>query len=225
MRGSWVWLAVIAVVLCGCGAESTPAPKSAPCKSAQNDKIGPYNEGGPAYGGKAPHLATLIKSDYLPEKVLEEDVDTATDVPVLPVSWQPELTADGSVKYDPVQDGDHGPAYAAQIQLVVCEYLISVGAAIPDAQCGQYISEDTIGRPGIFVDVVRARYRYEVREAKTARLLGTFELNGSGSLPREGVCPQYLNDAKRGIASGVADVVTDKALETALKPYVLGTKR
>jgi hypothetical protein len=222
------WLVILAVVLCGCQPESKPAEPeaSAPCVMSNSHKIAPYNADGAPYAGRAPHLATLIKSDYRPEALNSYALSAGTGSPRLPAKWEPPLRADGSIVVRARQDGDHGPTYAAAVQLVVCEYLVSVGSVLQQ-KCGQYGALNETGGIPLMLYIRPARYRYEVRESRTGELRGAFELNSGnseGETVPEGVCPDVVGKVD-GYYPDVPDTVTDATLATALKPYVLTLRR
>ncbi|MGW4484695.1 hypothetical protein ACWEOE_12720 [Amycolatopsis sp. NPDC004368] len=70
------------------------------------------------------------------------------------------------------------------------------------------------------LDLVHVRYRYEVREATTAVLVGTFELDSDGSHTRiDQLCPASIPVGTPG-DTVVPDSVPDGAFADALRPYV-----
>ena len=69
--------------------------------------------------------------------------------------------------------------------------------------------------------MLRVRYRYDVRQAKTATLVGTFDLDSNGrQTPKDLYCPESVSSTNTADAAGMADVVADNDLAAALRPYV-----
>ncbi|MEV4571504.1 hypothetical protein AB0K12_47820 [Nonomuraea sp. NPDC049419] len=107
-------------------------------------------------------------------------------------------------------------AYRAQIQLVVCEHLKSVGKRV--TFCDYQVSW-TIGTPSpeairpFSIPAVDAKYTYTVHEARTGRLVKTFRLPG-----KEIRCPQSLRDDER---NAVAPLRPDEdELDRRLRPLI-----
>jgi len=70
------------------------------------------------------------------------------------------------------------------------------------------------------IAVHRLRYRYEVRQARTAALVGTFELDSDAyRTPVNLFCPDRV-DGKAAENAVVAEVVADEKLATAQRPYI-----
>lgn len=122
-------------------------------------------------------------------------------------------------------------------QLVVCEYLASTGQPV------NYCAFMAIGnRPGpqsYSIPIVTAQYTYEVREARTGRLVTTFNLPGGsafyeqsqntiGPLPIPALCSASPLDPPSGPldSSGVEHSVQipvpvdDQSLADALRPFI-----
>lgn len=132
--------------------------------------------------------------------------------PKLPAEWEPVPEPSQDPDKRQIQDGRHGAAYAAKVQLVVCEYPVSVGK---DAgySCGPYTNVGPLG-------VYHLRYHYEVRDARSATVVGTFDLDSDAyRTPVNLFCPDRI-PATTSKDDVVAEVVSAEDLANALRPYV-----
>ncbi|RSM34841.1 hypothetical protein DMA12_46675 [Amycolatopsis balhimycina DSM 5908] len=86
--------------------------------------------------------------------------------------------------------------------------------------CSSYTPSgvDTPGGEALEVDHVQ--YRYEVRQSRTAALVGTFDLDSDGRHTLVDLqCPDHIG-AGSSKDSAVAEVTADSDLATALKSYI-----
>ena len=200
--GRWIALP-LALTLSGlvaCGGNDGgdgPPPSAADRACPPDDAAGgrprpePYAPDGTPYAGAGPHLVTLIK-------VEPADPDLLLNMPrpLLPSGWQPP-SEDGPYSYEedyPAfafndNDGMHGGRHRSMVQLVVCEYLESTGEAFMQCPYDEVVviagdapataPEDSGPYADFGLEVVEARYSYEVYEATTAELVARFQLSSS----------------------------------------------
>ncbi|SEB30028.1 hypothetical protein SAMN04490356_0138 [Streptomyces melanosporofaciens] len=151
-------------------ASRSPSPSPSPTPSADSiaqacgdtqfdaDDVLPWDPEAPAYTGGGTHSVTLFKGgpDF-DESGTESDAE-ADDEPKLPDKW----------------------ASSSDPELIVCEFLAkeSVGAQLITCEYEELGGDGSVSTR---VPVYSAGYSYRVLEAKTGRLVDTFNLSGSVS--------------------------------------------
>lgn len=151
-------------------ASRSPSPSPSPTPSAESiaqacgdtrfdaDDVLPWNPAAPAYTGGGTHSVTLFKGgpDF-DESGTESDAE-ADDEPKLPDKW----------------------ASFGDPELIVCEFLAkeSVGGQLITCEYEELGGDGSVSTR---VPVYSAGYSYRVLEAKTGRLVDTFNLSGSVS--------------------------------------------
>ncbi|MEV6285114.1 hypothetical protein [Kribbella sp. NPDC051770] len=156
-----------------------------------SDMVHPLDKKAPEYAGAAPH------SVYVPGPG-----DKLTDYK-LPEGWAKDPWANGPK-----------PTPATLPQLYVCEYELSRDPTT-STPCGNYTGHGST----VALTVQSARFRYEVREARTAKVLGSFEL---ASAPfDEKLCPGIVYHSASSSPDAELIPAADAQFTAALKPYVL----
>lgn len=219
--------------LVGCGGDETrdgPPPAAAERACPPDDAAGgrprpePYDPDGTPYAGAGPHLVTLIKVDPA-----DHDLLLNMPRPLLPPGWQPP-SEDGrysNEEDDPAfafndNDGMHGDRHRSMVQLVVCEYLESTGEALRSCPYDEVViygdpaaaPEDSGPYADVSLEVVEARYSYEVYEATTAELVTRFQL--SSSREHGYACP----DEAPGDGYTIPMPVAEADITEELRPFV-----
>ncbi|MFJ8469994.1 hypothetical protein [Streptomyces swartbergensis] len=148
----------------------SPSPSPTPTPSAESvaqacgetqfdaDAVLPWNPEAPAYTGGGTHSVILVKGGPDFDEMGTESEAEADDEPKLPGKW----TSSG----DP--------------ELIVCEFLVeeSVGGQLITCEYEELGGDGSVSTR---VPVYSAAYSYRVLEAKTGRLVDTFNLSGSVS--------------------------------------------
>ncbi len=232
---TFVVLAGVGAALFGTlsGGQSRPSDPADACPSSATPAKAPppFDPRGARYAGSGPHPMVLMRDvepGLLADRAVDLVGDTASDVPHIPGAWLPPGNF-GDNYHDPASYSN-GARYKAATQLVVCEYLESVGKRdgscpyVPQKSMTDASPPDDPSDVGGDVPVVRARYRYNVYQARTAELVTAFELPGfyAKSNPL-GPCPQEIPG---GVPTDgqIPEPVSDTALQAKLRPLVEGTR-
>ncbi|WP_405059762.1 hypothetical protein OG474_44510 [Kribbella sp. NBC_01505] len=150
-------------------------------------RIIPLNKKAPKYTGAGPHPVTFRKGHGW---TVDYTSYTTLDRYALPAGWESET----------------------QPQLLVCEFLLTIGEANLD--CGPY------GRTAVALVLRTGRIRYEIREARTAKVVGSFELDSAPF--NEKMCPGAIFYTSSSSPQGEVIPPAQKQFDAALKPYVAG---
>lgn len=193
-RGMWV-LVVSAIVLLTALAiwdlSTDPEPPASPPPSPRPPAENPC----PRKLDEQPHPSKFTNHAAPYEGPAPHPVDV---VHVTGVSDRNEPSRNLPDGWEPTSDR------LTQTQLVVCEYLVSTGAVVDSCE---YIGNK-------FVPLVSATWTYRVLEARTAKEVTRFTLQGTDT------CPGSIEYFKGHYPSNTPQFVRDEDLVNALRPFV-----
>lgn len=182
------------------------------CPTQAGKRPQPWAKDAAPYTGAGPHLAVGINQTRI-HGGRQNVVWNTGEQQVLSTDWQPKQN---------LIDGRLDKAYRTRIQLVVCQYLDSIGPAVSSCtyRVDQILPATRPATPPserLSMPLVQAQYSYMVYEARTARPVTTFNLPGTF-----GGCP----DPVSGISDNdVAPMGADpQALDRVLRPFIAGPR-
>jgi hypothetical protein len=192
-RGTWL-LVVGAIVLMTALAiwdlnndPEPPASSSAPPPPAESPC--------PADVDEEPHSSKFTNRAPPYEGPAPHPVEVVNVTGISQANEPPRILPDG---WEPTVDS------LRETQLVVCEYLASTGAIVDSCE---YAGNQ-------FVPLVSAVWTYRVLEARTAKQVTEFMLNGTDT------CPASIEYLEGHYPSNTPQFVRDEELANALRPFV-----
>ncbi|MFD9905755.1 hypothetical protein [Streptomyces sp. NPDC059063] len=145
-----------------------------------------FTKRAPPYAGRGPHPVVVVR--FSPEQGTDSMEPSAGH---LPDGWEAD-----------------GKSWPVSTQLVLCEY---------GELTGETVEEDCrytgAGIHDLTVWVEKAKYTYRLYEAKTSRLVTTFQVDGSGGCPRDVL-------VEDNAPLSIPQDVDREGLVNSLRPYV-----